>query len=242
MHEKVAADLESARARTLYLTDLDEPTLVAQHDPLMSPLVWDLAHIGQQEELWPLRGGDLGRPGMLPPEVDSLYDAFTHRRADRPSLPLLPPAQARAYDREVRGRVLDLLKRTPGSELFTAAMVVQHEEQHDETMFATLQLRQGPPVLLARRPLPSGRPVQPHRVLVPGGEFVLGVDAATEPFSLDNERPAHTVEVGPFWIGRVPLTNRQWLEFIADAGYRRPELWSAAGILDRAWHPGALRG
>jgi iron(II)-dependent oxidoreductase len=233
MHEKVAADLERARARTLYLTDLDEPTLVAQHDPLMSPLVWDLAHIGQQEELWLLRGGNLGRPGMLPPEVDSLYDAFTHRRADRPSLPLLPPVQARAYDREVRGRVLDLLERTPGSELFTAAMVVQHEEQHDETMFATLQLRQGPPVLLARRPLPSGRPVQPDRVLVPGGEFVLGVDAATEPFSLDNERPAHTVEVGPFWIGRVPLTNRQWLEFIADAGYRRPELWSAAGWAHR---------
>ena len=233
MHEKVAAGLERARARTLYLTDLDEPTLVAQHDPLMSPLVWDLAHIGQQEELWLLRGGDLGRPGMLPPEVDSLYDAFTHRRADRPSLPLLPPVQARAYDREVRGRVLDLLERTPGSELFTAAMVVQHEEQHDETMLATLQLRQGPPVLLARRPLPPGRPVQPDWALVPGGEFVLGVDAATEPFSLDNERPAHTVEVGPFWIGRAPVTNRQWLEFIADAGYRRPELWSAAGWAHR---------
>ena len=59
--------------------------------------------------------------------------------------------QARAYDREVRGRVLGLLERTPASELFTAAMVVQHEEQHDETMFATLQLRPGPPVLLERR-------------------------------------------------------------------------------------------
>jgi len=233
VHEEVVADLERARARTLYLTDLDEPTLVAQHDALMSPLVWDLAHIGQQEELWLLRGGDPSRPGMLAPEVDSLYDAFRHRRADRPSLPLLPPVQARAYDREVRGRVLDLLERTPASELFTAAMVVQHEEMHDETMLATLQLRAGPPVLLERRPLPPGRPVLPNRVLVPGGEFVLGVDAATEPFSLDNERPAHTVEVGPFWIGRVPVTNRQWREFIADHGYRRPELWSALGWTHR---------
>ena len=96
MHEDVVRGLERARARTLELTDLDEPPLVAQHDPLMRPLVWDLAHVGQQEELWLLRGGDPGRPGMLAPDVDSLYDAFKHRRADRPSLPLLPPVAARA--------------------------------------------------------------------------------------------------------------------------------------------------
>jgi iron(II)-dependent oxidoreductase len=233
MRDDVVRDLERARARTLQLTDLDEPTLVAQHDPLMSPLVWDLAHIGQQEELWLLRGGDPTRPGMLPPDVDSLYDAFKHRRADRPALPLLPPVEARAYDHEVRGRVLDLLERMPEEDMFTAGMVVQHEEQHDETMFATLQLRQGPPVLIARRELPAGRPVAGDRVFVAGGPFTLGVDAASEPFSLDNERPAHTVDVAPFWIGRVPVTNRQWSEFIADRGYHRSDLWSQRGWAHR---------
>src|SRR5260370_34622278 len=147
MQDDVVRDLERARARRLELTDLDERTLLAQHDPLMSPLVWDLAHIGQQEELWLLRGGDPARPGMLAPDVDSLYDAFKHRRADRPALPLLPPADARAYDHEIRGRVLDLLERTPREDLFTAGTVVQHEATHDETMPATLQLRQGPPRL-----------------------------------------------------------------------------------------------
>jgi len=229
MHDDVVRDLERARARTLELTDLDEPTLVAQHDPLMSPLVWDLAHFGQQEELWLLRGGDPDRPGMLAPDVDSLYDAFKHRRADRPTLPLLPPVEARAYDHEVRGRVLDLLERTPADGLFPAGMVVQHEEMHDETMLATLQLRQGPPVLTVRQPLPPGRPVEGDRVFVDGGPFVLGVDAATVPFSLDNERPAHTVDVAPFWIGRVPVSNRQWREFIADGGYTRRDLWSGRG-------------
>jgi iron(II)-dependent oxidoreductase len=228
MHDDVVRDLERARARTLALTDLDEPTLLAQHDPLMSPLVWDLAHIGQQEELWLLRSGDPDRPGMLTPDVDSLYDAFQHPRAERPSLPLLPPVEARAYCHEVRGRALDLLERTPADDLFTAGMVVQHEEQHDETMFATLQLRAGPPVLIAR-PLPAGRAVAGDRVFVAGGAFTLGVDAATEPFSLDNERPAHTVDVGPFWIGRVPVSNRQWLAFIADAGYDDPTWWSPRG-------------
>jgi gamma-glutamyl hercynylcysteine S-oxide synthase len=229
MLDDIVRDLERARARTLQLTDLDDPTLLAQHDPLMSPLVWDLAHIGQQEELWLLRGGDPTRPGMLAPEVDSLYDAFKHRRADRPALPLLPPVEARAYDYEVRGRVLDLLERTPEEDLFTAGMVVQHEEMHDETMLATLQLRPGPPVLIARRDLPPGRPVASDRVFIPGGQFILGVDADSEPFSLDNERPAHTVDVAPFWIGRVPVTNRQWSEFIADGGYQRSDLWSARG-------------
>jgi iron(II)-dependent oxidoreductase len=232
-HEDVRRHLEGARARTLHLTDLDEPTLLAQHDPLMSPLVWDLAHIGQQEELWLLRGGDLTRPGMLAPDVDSLYDAFKHRRADRPALPLLPPVEARAFNHEVRGRVLDVLERTPDDDLFTAGMVVQHEEQHDETMFATLQLRQGPPVLIERRPLPPGRLITDERVFVRGGPFVLGVDSAREPFSLDNERPAHTVDVAPFWIGRAPVSNRQWRDFIGDGGYRRPELWTERGWAHR---------
>src|SRR5580692_5144577 len=217
MLDDVVRDLERARARTLQLTDLDEPALLAQHDPLMSPLIWDLAHIGQQEELWLLRGGDPARPGLLPADVDSLYDAFKHRRADRPSLPLLPPVEARAYDHEVRGRVLDLIERTPEDSvenLFTAGMVVQHEEQHDETMYATLQLRQGPPVLAAR-PLPPGRPIAEERCFVAGGPFV------------------HVVDVAPFWIGRVPVASRQWREFIADGGYQRPDLWSERGWAHR---------
>jgi gamma-glutamyl hercynylcysteine S-oxide synthase len=230
MREQVAHGLEAARTRTLLLTDLDEPELLAQHDPLMSPLVWDLAHIGQQEELWLLRRGDGNRPGLLPRAVDSLYDAFKHPRAERPSLPLLPPVEARAFCREVRGRVLDALNKIPddAGELFSAAMVEQHEQQHDETMLATLQLRHGPPVLLGE-PLPRGRQLETDRVFVPGGEFVLGVNTADEPFSLDNERPAHTVAVAPFWIGRAPVSNAQWQEFVADGGYHQPRWWSARG-------------
>src|SRR5260370_2022784 len=134
MQDDVVRDLERARARRLELTDLDERTLLAQHDPLMSPLVWDLAHIGQQEELWLLRGGDPARPGMLAPDVDSLYDAFKHRRADRPALPLLPPADARAYDHEIRVRVLDLLDPPPPEHLFPPRIVVHHPDMPAQTL------------------------------------------------------------------------------------------------------------
>ena len=61
----------------------------------MSPLVWDLAHVGNQEELWLVR--DVGGREPVRPDIDDLYDAFKHPRGDRPALPLLPPAEARAY-------------------------------------------------------------------------------------------------------------------------------------------------
>ena len=107
--ERLAGDLERARTRTLRLVDFDDAELRRQYDPLMSPLVWDLAHIGQQEELWLLRDGNPDRPGMLPREVEGLYDAFVHSRASRVELPLLSPVQARNYCRTVRDAALDAL-------------------------------------------------------------------------------------------------------------------------------------
>ncbi|MCV2490528.1 ergothioneine biosynthesis protein EgtB [Geodermatophilus sp. YIM 151500] len=237
LRERLARDLTTARDRTLRLTDHDEPELLRQHTPLLSPLVWDLAHIGQQEDLWLLRRGDARRPGLLPPDVEALYDAFTQPRAVRARLPLLPPVEARAFGREVRGRVLDRLERLGADDdgdPFDFAMVVSHEQQHDETMLQALNLRVGPPLLAAGTPLPPGRPgVAGTSVLVPGGPFVLGVDPADEPFSLDNERPAHPVDVPAFRIGRVPVTNAEYARFVADGGYADPRWWSARGWAQR---------
>ena len=157
MRTRVADLLERARARTRGLTDaVDEADLVAQHSPLMSPLVWDLAHVGSQEELWLVR--DVGGREPLRPEIDGLYDAFQHSRASRVELPLLSPAEARAYVAEVREKALDTLGTSPlrGRRLvdqgFAFGMIVQHEQQHDETMLATHQLRTGAPVLHAPAP------------------------------------------------------------------------------------------
>ena len=111
LRDLVASHLVTARERTELLTGcIDDGDLVRQHSPLMSPLVWDLAHVANQEELWLLR--EVGGREPMHPEIDPLYDAFEHPRAERPTLPLLPPAEARAYAHEVRGRVLDLVERT----------------------------------------------------------------------------------------------------------------------------------
>ena len=88
----IARELTGARQRTSLLTDsVDEADLVRQHSPLMSPLVWDLAHIANQEELWLLR--EVGGREPMHPEIDPLYDAFEHPRSERPTLPLLPPGR-----------------------------------------------------------------------------------------------------------------------------------------------------
>ncbi|GAA2571856.1 ergothioneine biosynthesis protein EgtB [Mycolicibacterium diernhoferi] len=234
--EALATELTRARERTLALVDFDDAELHRQYDPLMSPLVWDLAHIGQQEEFWLLRDGDPSMPGLLTPEIDSLYDAFVHSRASRAELPLLPPADARVYCATVRDKALEALDRTDGDEaLFRFGLVISHEHQHDETMLQALNLRAGPPLLSAGTALPAGRAcVAGTSVLIPAGPFTLGVNASEEHYSLDNERPAHTVHVEGFRIGRVPVTNAQWREFIDDGGYRTPRWWSANGWAYRA--------
>lgn len=229
--------LEAARARTAVLTDLDETELTTQHSPLMSPLAWDLAHIGQQEDLWLLRGGNIAAQGILSAKVESLYDAFEHPRASRVTLPLLTPTEARAYLVDVRGRVLDgveqMVAENPQA-AFNFAMVEQHEQQHVETMLATHQLRQGGPLLGRGADLPAGRPMpsgstHEDAALVPGGPCILGVDADQEPASLDNERPAHWVDVPSFRIARVPVTNGEWRAFVDAGGYEESRWWSARG-------------
>src|SRR5947207_6306164 len=150
LRDRIEGLLTRARQRTQGLTDcVTDDDLIRQHSPLMSPLVWDLAHVANQEELWLLR--EVGGRDPMHPEIDPLYDAFEHPRAERPTLPLLPPAEARAYAHEVRGRVLDLVEAATfgGTRLLTGAfafgMIAQHEQQHDETMLITHQIRKGAP-------------------------------------------------------------------------------------------------
>ncbi|MFE5136371.1 ergothioneine biosynthesis protein EgtB [Streptomyces fagopyri] len=232
LRERALDALTTARDRTALLTScVEEPELTAQHSPLMSPLVWDLAHIGNQEELWLLRAV-AGRDAMRP-EIDGLYDAFEHPRAERPSLPLLPPAEARRYAAEVRGRALDVLegtafRGTPLTEAgFAFGMIAQHEQQHDETMLITHQLRRGPAALTAPDPDPAPPFTGPAEVLVPGGPFTMGT--STEPWALDNERPAHRREVPAFFIDTTPVTNSAYRAFIEDGGYATERWWSPEG-------------
>jgi gamma-glutamyl hercynylcysteine S-oxide synthase len=233
----VADELERVRARSFALTTdvLDDPQLMAQHSRLMSPLVWDLAHVGNYEELWLLR--EAAGIEAMRPEIDTLYDAFEHPRSARPSLPLLDPKEATDYIGLVRRKVIDSLdavRLTPDHALldkgFVYRMVVQHEHMHDETMLATHQLRRGEPVLAHEVGLPA-----PHtptgalkpEVLVDAGPFVMGT--STDAWAFDNERPAYTVDLPAFWIDTTPVSVGAYVAFIEAGGYDDPRWWTTAG-------------
>ncbi|MFC9972274.1 ergothioneine biosynthesis protein EgtB [Spirillospora sp. NPDC127200] len=236
LKELIAGELGAVRDRSLGLTTavLDDDGLTAQVSPLMSPLVWDLAHVGNYEELWLLRAAAGTEP--IRPEIDGLYDAFEHPRAERPALPLLPPREARAYIGTVRAKVLDTLDkaRFDGGDPLTSGgfvygMVVQHEHMHDETMLATHQLRRGAPALLDPDGLepPAGPRAPAGEVLVEAGPFVMGT--SDDPWAYDNERPGHVVDLPAYYIDAEPVSNADYLAFMEAGGYDEPRWWTAKG-------------
>ncbi|HEX9712038.1 MAG TPA: ergothioneine biosynthesis protein EgtB [Actinomycetota bacterium] len=234
LRETIAAELDATRRRSLTLLDpLPEDDQTRQHSKLMSPLVWDLAHVGNYEEIWLLR--DIGFTGVRP-EIDGIYNAFLTPRDERTRLPMLGPSEARGYITDVRGRVLDGLERVDLDaeerklrEGFLYGMVVQHEHMHDESMLATLQLMDGDGYAPYHEPVlaPAGGLVAPPEVLIDAGTFVMGTD--DEPWAYDNERSAHERALAPFWIDTTPVTNGAYLGFIEAGGYDDPRLWTEEG-------------
>ena len=102
------AALDEARRCTLQLVaHLDDRELKRTHSPIMSPLVWDLAHIAAYEDLW-LAHRHAGLE-LLRPDLAELYDAFETPRSQRSEAKLLDAAEARAYLEAVRERVVDAL-------------------------------------------------------------------------------------------------------------------------------------
>ena len=233
---EVGGQLERARACTLELLGpLSDDDLRRQWSPLMSPLVWDLAHIGHFEELWLLRR--LGGGRATDARYDEIYDAFAHGRDERPALDLLAPGAAHAFCAEVRERVLEALRDgsfAPADRLvrggFVHHMIAQHEHQHVETMLATLQLRGGPdfPWREGRVPAAGGTSGE---VSVPGGRFAMGSE--DEAWAYDNERGRHEVELPPFLIDAHPVTNGDYQQFVEDGGYDDARHWTAAGFAHR---------
>ena len=228
---ELAAALSRAREATLRLVEpVDDEQMVAQVSPIMSPLVWDLAHIGWFEEFWLIRRVATDEP--LLERFDDVYDAFRHPRGQRSRLPILTPPEARAYLESVRRRALRVLEDVPLEDsdpllcgAYVYGLVLQHELQHQETILQTLQLSSA---AYATPPHDDLRaPPRPEDVLVPAGPLTLGTNK--EPWAYDNEKPARVVDLPAFWVERHPVTNGRFAEFVEDGGYRKRRYWSDDG-------------
>jgi len=202
--EEALAALDTVRGRTLALVaHLSDEELTRVISPIMSPLVWDMAHIAAYEDLWLAHrhgGLDLSKP-----ELAELYDAFETPRSMRGMVELLDPEQARSYLREVRSRTATALTLVGVGDGTICELVLRHELQHSETMRQTMALA---------GLLPAGEPrLEPlagedEWIEVPAGPFEMG--AGPDGFAYDNERPRHTVDVPAFQIARRPVTNAAW--------------------------------
>jgi gamma-glutamyl hercynylcysteine S-oxide synthase len=231
--DQIIRQLEEARQKTrLLLSTVSDEDLSRQHDPIMSPLIWDYGHIGNYEELWLLEKA-FGK-GLSNRSLYDMYNASLHPREERPSLNLLDREGADQYLDAVREAVLEELETADleGDDPllrggFVYHMIMQHECQHNETMLQTLQLMPGQ----GRRPetaveLPDGDPTD-EMVHIPGGPYVMGTDDGA--WALDNERGAHGVEVDYYYLDKTPVTSLDFLEFVEDGGYEKSWLWNPEG-------------
>lgn len=234
--QEIASLLTEARERTLLLiSGLSDEDLHRQHDPLMSPIIWDVGHIAHFEELWLTQNLD----GPIEfSEMPGLYNPFEHPRATRAALALPTLSEMMGRLHEIRSRVLDRLDSVQLDERnpllrdgYVYNMVLQHEYQHNETILQTLQLKKGEPYHAPRNRTFSKR-TDPAAEMVSfdGGTVTIGTNDRSATY--DNERAQHEIVLPPFLIDRTPVTNGRYLEFMADNGYTRQELWSEGG---RRW-------
>jgi gamma-glutamyl hercynylcysteine S-oxide synthase len=125
---------------------------------------------------------------------------------------------------ELRQRVVDALTAV---ELYR--LVVEHEYRRNEAIFETLQCLDEPYRAPHHRPLPQGRGLADpgYMIRFAGGSVEIG--AASESAVWPEEPPRHEVELEPFWIDVLPVTNADYMTFIASGGYENRDVWSDHG-------------
>jgi dimethylhistidine N-methyltransferase len=224
---------EASLTRTAPLSAEDQQ---AQSMPDASPTKWHLAHVTWFFETFLLIPHLPGYRAFDPAFgylFNSYYEAVGPRHP-RPARGLITrPGLARviAYRAHVDAAMERLLASDPSPEVADlVALGLAHEEQHQELMLMdVLHLFAQSPVHPA-----YGAGYQPATARAPlewvelhGGCVAVG--AAGEDFAFDNEGPRHDVLLRPFRLASRLVTNREWLAFMEDGGYARPELWLSDG-------------
>ncbi len=234
---ELIVQIDDARARTLALTqDLDAQQLMGPRLPTVNPLRWEIGHAAYFYEYWVLRQ-HLGEAPVRP-DVDQLFDSITIAHDTRWDLPLPPLEETLAYMDAVKQRMRHHLEQGPPDARrdYLTQYAVFHEDMHTEAFTYTRQTLAYPPPAIGAAADPgwSAGGLEADAD-IPGGRFLLGArpDAG---FVFDNEKWAHPVEVESFRIARAAVSNTEFAAFVDDGGYRRPDLWDAAGW---AWRSSA---
>ena len=226
----------SVRSFTERLCDtLETEDFVVSSMPDVSPTKWHLAHTSWFFETFVLTQRVPGyRP--LNPRYAYLFNSYyvqageRHCRAQRGLVTRPTVEQVFEYRRYVDEHMLAFLESIDDD--YSVTLGLNHEQQHQELLLTDIKhvLWTNPlrPSYDARRAeFTTVPPLDAAFVDIPAGVHRIGDD--TGGFVFDNERPAHRVFAEQFRIGSDLITNREYLAFMEDGGYRRPELWLAAG-------------
>jgi len=226
------------RAATLALAEpLAIEDQVVQSLPETSPTKWHLAHTSWFFETFVLKPG---LPGYRPLDerYALLFNSYYVAAGDRIPQPqrglLSRPtvAEVRAYRAHVDAAMLRFFERPAAALLPIVEVGLNHEEQHQELILtdAAHALSLSPLEPAYRVAAPAVEPPAPRLDWrsFPGGTVEIGAPASRG-FAFDNERPRHADLVRPFAIATRAVTSGEWRAFIADGGYRRPELWLSDG-------------
>ena len=229
----LSLQLRDARQRTRALTgDLEGQQLFGPRRSIVNPVLWELGHVAWFQERWCLRlRADESLSASLIEGSDALYDSAKVAHDTRWDLPLPGPNETLEYQDRVLERVLARLDREPDDPWFAyfVQLAIFHEDMHAEAFHYTRQtLGYADPIDgKAARETEGGEEVRGD-AQVPGGTYLIGAPRNSG-FHFDNEKWGHPMEVAPYRIARVPVTNRQFLEFVREGGYRRREWWSSEG-------------
>src|SRR3954453_19169813 len=210
-----------------------------QSMPDVSPTKWHRAHVTWFFETFVLADHE---PEFEPFQdtywflFNSYYEAVGPRyaRAERGVISRPGAHEVGDYRGNVDDRMRDLLDRLDEGALTKAADTIElgfhHEQQHQELLLMdikhVLSLNPLRPVY-AGSPSAASTPDPLGWVDLEGGLVEVGHEG--EGFSFDNELPRHQQYLPPSRLADRLVTNGEWLEFIADGGVRRHELWLSDG-------------
>jgi ergothioneine biosynthesis protein EgtB len=232
-----AADYCHVRALTeLLAAPLGPEDQTVQSMPDVSPTKWHRAHTSWFFETFLLQPHAAGyRPLVEAYRVlfNSYYEAVgpKHTRTERGLITRPGVAEVTAYRRHVDAAMIDLLDGGVGPAVDDLAVLGRHhEEQHQELLLMDIKhVLSCNPLLPAYGRLPWNGPARSAPGWVEHDGGVVGIGHAGDGFAFDNEGPRHPVLLQPHRVATSLVTNGDWLAFIDDGGYERPELWMSDG-------------
>jgi ergothioneine biosynthesis protein EgtB len=235
----------SVRSQTELLCEPLQPEdFVIQSMPDASPVKWHLAHTTWFFETFLLTPHQKGYEAFHPlygELFNSYYEAVGPRwpRPQRGLLSRPTVAEVFRYRRFVDEAVSRFLRSAPDDAVERVAEVLRlgsnHEQQHQELIVTDLQhaWSANPLHPVYREPAPEDSTPPPPAAWVSfaGGVTEIGHDGSG--FAFDNESPRHRAYLEDFRLADRLVTNAEYLQFMADGGYERPEWWLSEGWATR---------